>query len=168
MFRKLIPFFLIACGAFAQMDDLSSQILVIKQLSPEFTRFGILYNPNQASIDAQIQNASINTGIVAIKSPVKSIREISGAVRSLGKFDVDFIFLYEDKIVTGNNSIKFVVKQTVKKKIPVFTTADNAFKGGAYGQLVQQEGQWRLKINGKVQSLFEITVPDSNQFIIEE
>jgi hypothetical protein len=169
VFQKLIPLLLFTTAVFGQTTELSRQIALIKELAPDFTRFGILYNPSMSNVDNEIQQVTMETGVMAIKSPVKSIREISDAVRALAKYDVNFIFLYEDKIVTGPNSIKFVVKQTVRKQIPVFTTAEDGFKGGAFGRPVKDGDNWILKINSKVLSLFTIKVPENNiHFVIEE
>ena len=169
MTRILVPLFLLSLGASAQIGDLSEHVSLIKQLVPNSTRFGVFYNPNDGSIDGQVAKATQDTGIQAVKSPIKSIREVSSSVRSMAKYQVDFIVLIEDKVVTGKNAIKFVVKQTVKKKIPVFTVSEAAFSGGALGQFVNNGGKWQVKINGKLLPKFDISVPDgSDQFIIVE
>jgi len=165
--RKILPFLLFSILAFSQAD-LAQQTKIIKELIPNATRVGLVYNPS-TNIDSYIQEIVAETGVRVVKAPVTSIREVSQAVRSLDRYDVNFILLLEERTVTSNNSIKFVVKQTVKKKIPVFTTAGNALSAGAYGQLVQEGGYWRIKINGKVAGRFDITVPEGNdKFTIEE
>jgi putative ABC transport system substrate-binding protein len=162
--------FLVGSGnLLAQEYDLAAQLRIIKDLIPNSTRLGVLYNPGRPNIDALISNASQDTGLVVVKSPVENTRDMTNAVRSLSKYDVDFIFMIEDKTVTGVGAIKFVVKQTMRKKIPVFTISANAFKGGAYGWIVENGSSWRIKINGSVQERFDITVPDNSAlFTIEE
>ncbi len=167
MVRKLLPLLLFTTLAFAQ-SDLAQQTKIIKELMPDATRVGLVYSPS-VDVDIFISEIVAETGIRVVKAPVQSIREVSQAIRSLDRYEVNFILLLEERIVTSNNSIKFVVKQTVKKKIPVFTTAGNALNAGAYGQLVQEAGSWRIKINGKVASRFDIVIPEgSDKFTIEE
>lgn len=151
----------------AQTYDLAGQLRVIKDLIPASSRLGMLYNPSRPNIEALISNASQDTGLVVVKSPVKSARDMTAAIRSLSKYEVDFIFMIDDKTVTGTRTIKFVVKQTMRRKIPVFTVSPNAFEGGAYGWLVENGSSWRIKINGKVQDRFDISIPENANFVVE-
>jgi len=151
----------------AQTYDLAGQLRVIKDLLPTSSRLGMLYNPSRPNIDALISNASQETGLVVVKSPVKTARDMTPAIRGLARHEVDFIFMIEDKTVTGSQAIKFVVKQTMRKKVPVFTISPNAFKGGAFGWLVENGSSWRIKINGKVRDRFDITIPDNANFVVE-
>ena len=164
--RKLIPLLFFSTFVHAQ-DDLAFQVKLIKELLPDATRVGLLFNPTQ-DVDGLINRAVAETGIKVIKSPIASVRDVAKAVRNLSRYDVDFVIMVEERIVTSNNAIKYVVKQTVKKKIPVFTTSDNAMKAGACGHLVNATGKWQMKVNGKVVSRFDITVPDSNADITLE
>ncbi len=164
--RKFLPLLFISTCVMAQ-DDLAHHVKLIKQLMPDATRVGILFNPN-TEIDGLINRAVQETGIKIIKSPIASVRDVSTAVRNLDRYDVDFVIMIEERVVTSNNAIKYVVKQTVKKKIPVFTTSENAMSAGACGHLVNGAGTWQMKVNGKVVRLFDITVPDSNANITLE
>ncbi len=169
--RKLIVVMLLLGSslASAQEYELAAQIRIVKDLLPHSTRLGILYNPARPNIDALISNASQDTGLLMVKSPVRNTRDMTNAVRSLAKYQVDFIFLVEDKTVTGTSSIKFVVKQTMRRKIPVFSTSANAFSGGAFGWVVADGSSWRIKINGNVSSRFEVAIPENSAlFTIEE
>jgi len=158
-----------SAGAFAQTGDLADQFLLIRQLAPDATRIGLLYNPEQAGIEAEILDATQQSGLLIIKAPIKSLRDTATAVRALSPYDVDLIYLYDDRLVTGVTSIKFVVRGTVKKGVPVLTPSENAFRGGAYGQFVKTGGQWRLKVNGQVRDRFDLKIPEgSDKFIIEE
>ncbi|MDJ0838674.1 MAG: ABC transporter substrate binding protein [Acidobacteriota bacterium] len=161
MIRRLFPL-VFAVAALAQ-GDLSKQLSLCKDLLPEATRCGILFNSGDQRAPGLISMASQESGLTIVQAPVKSIREISSAMRQLvNQFDVDFIVILDDRVIAGPNAIKFVVKQTVKKKKPVFTSSDNALKSGAFGKFARKGGDWILQINGKVQNLFDITIPDGN------
>lgn len=155
-------------SSFAQTYDLAGQLRIIHDLLPASSRLGMLYNPSRPNIEAQIANASQTTGLVIIKSPVASARDMTNAIRALTKYDVDFIFMIDDKVVTGSQTIKFVVKQTMNEKVPVFTTSENAFTGGAYGWLIENGSSWRIKINSNIRDKFDITIPnDTSKFVVE-
>ena len=167
VFRKFIPLLFFSTFALAQ-DDLAFQVKLIKELMPDATRVGLLFNPT-TDVDSMIMRAIQETGIKVIKSPIASVRDVATAVRNLDRYDVDFVIMVEERVVTSNNAIKYVVKQTVKKKIPVFTTSDNALTAGALGRLVNATGKWQMQVNGKVIRLFDITVPDANEdFTLEQ
>jgi len=167
MIRKAVAILIFSSMAFAQHPELSEQFRLILSLLPSSTRVGIVYNPSDETALTAVEKAAQDSGIRAYTVEVKTIRDISTAVRSLSQYDVDFVFLMEDRSVTGTNAIRFVVKQVSKSKTPVFTTSDNAFKGNAFGWLVQNGSSWKIKINGKTLSDFDITVPEGNQFSIE-
>ena len=169
MVRGLLPLVLFFASSVFAQNSLSSHVSLIKEIMPNSTRVAILFKAGDSAVEAAIQKTSTDNGLMVVRVPVNSIREIAPAMRNLQSFDVDFVYLVEDRIVTGTNSIKFVVKQTVKKGIPVFTSAENAFKGGACGQLVGEGGGLLLKINGKVSSRFELKIPEgSGKIKIEE
>ena len=164
---SLILFLCVALHGFA--NDLVPQFLLIKELLPQSSRVGILFNPRVSGINDQILNAASAAGLQAVKAPIKSIREVSGAIRSLSQYKVDFIYLHEDKVISGATAIKFVVKQTVKKKVPVFSSAHTVFSGGAFGRLVKSGEGWQLHINGKVKNLFPIAIPENTKkFVIKD
>ncbi len=155
-------------NAMAQTYDLAGQLRIIRDLLPNSARLGMLYNPSRPNIEALISNASQDTGLVIIKSPVANARDMTNAVRALTKYNVDFIFMIDDKVITGAQTIKFVVKQTMNEKVPVFTTSENAFPGGAFGWLIENGSSWRIKINGNIRDKFNITIPnDTSKFVIE-
>ena len=148
--------------------DLNTHVRLLKQLMPDATRIGLIHNSG-VNVDAAVQRATSETGIRVIKAPVRTIRDIAQAIRSLDRYEVNLVILVEERIVTSNNSIKFVVKQTVKKKIPVFSTAPNALSAGAYGRFYQDQGSWRIEINGKMMNRYDVQIPEgSDRFKIGE
>ena len=162
-----ITLLLWAITATSQAQELTSHIRLVQRLMPNATRIGLVYSPN-ADLRADIQAATTETGMRVVTAEVGSIRDLAKAVRSLDPYDVDFIILSEERVTSGTSAIKFVVKQAARKKIPVFSTAEAALPAGAFGRFIQDQSQWKIRINGKVLSRFDIQVPDSEVFIIEE
>lgn len=165
--RCFLPFFLVAVGAYAQSGDLGFQIGLIMELMPSATRFAIFYKPDRADIDAEIEAVTRQTGLLVVKFPVSSLREISKKVRSLDPYGVNFIYLVENKIVTSKAAIRFVVKPNIKDKIPVFTTDTNGFRSGALGLLYKDKGNWLMRINGGVSDFYNLEIPANQRFLLE-
>lgn len=164
--RKLLPFLLVGTGLFAQ--DMADQLGVVKELMPSAGTVGVLYQASDADIDSDIGAASATLGLRIVKAPIESIRDVSKAIRQLAQYNVSYIYLPSDRLMSSKSAIKFVVKQTVKDGVPVFSSSEDAFSAGAMGRFIQEDGKWVLKINGKVQSLYGIEVPSSPNITVEE
>jgi ABC-type uncharacterized transport system substrate-binding protein len=148
-------------------SDFGQQLLLIKEIMPEATKAGIFYNTDDQRAPMAINRASAEAGITLVTAPVKSIREMAKAMRALKQHRLDFYVIFDDRVTGGPNSIKFVVRQTVKYKKPVYTSSSSAFKSGAFGKFIKQGAGWTLQINGKVLNLFDITIPsDDKRFAV--
>ena len=168
MIRRLIPFLLVTTGALAQSTQLTAQFRLIKTLLPESTRCGFIYNPDNFDPQVELTKMTRDTGIKVFQTPAKSVREISSAVRNLAKQEVNFIYLLEDRVITKNSAVRFVVRPNFRKKVPVFSTAGDSLKVGLFGHLFQEGTQWRLRVNGNVISRFDIEIPPGNPNIFLE
>lgn len=162
--------FLASVGSFAQDMTQYIRLQLVKDMLPNSAKFGFIYNGTPTDFEAELAIATNRMGIVAVKAPIGSIRDVAQALRFLiAKHKVDFIWLEEDSAVTSKSSMKFVVKQAVKEGVPVFTTAADAFEAGALGRLEGSGDNWVIKINGKVLDLFQVQIPQGNdKYIIEE
>lgn len=65
-------------------------------------------------------------------------------------------------MLTGATSLKYAVRQSSKKGIPIYTTADNSFDSGVYGRFVSLQGEWNLLINSDVSNKYSINLPADN------
>ena len=149
-------------GALAQSSDLSHQISLIKDFLPKCYGFAILFNPDNGDLQTIIQQASQENGLVAYLTPISSTRDISPSIRSLNKYAIDFIFLMEDRIVTGKSTTRYAVKMNSKKNIPVFSSAENAFEHDAFGRFVRRNGLWHLVLNRAQFGEFSFKPPEAN------
>ena len=162
--RRLLPF-LLPFAVFAQ-TELSHQIELVKEIMPQATRLGIFYNTKDNLAASMISRASQETEMTIVRAPVTSIREMATGMRLLKKHDVDFFIIFNDRVTGGPSALKFVVKQTVKNKKPVFTSSENAFKSGVFGKFIKKDANWSIQINGKVQSLFDISIPNNDHYAV--
>jgi ABC-type uncharacterized transport system substrate-binding protein len=154
---------------FGQVKDLAEQIDLVKQILPNATRFGIVYPNDGPSIEDELSVVINRLGLMVIKTPVNSIRDIPGACRSMiGTYGVDFIYVVNDPAVAGKSGIKFMVKQSRGHDVPVFTEASSAFSGGALGQFVTANEVWVLRINSEVRGEYTISIPDNTSRIVVE
>ena len=166
---RFAPFCALALSAAAQTYDLPSQIRLIQELMPGATRCAVFYNPQNANLDEELARVTQETGIMVVKTPVSSVREISAALRNIQQYAVNFIYLLEDRIVTGSTGTRFVTKPSTKDKIPVFTTDPDSFKNDVFGQLFRGGSRWFIRINGRVVDKFDLQVPrDNDKFIVEQ
>lgn len=151
-------------------SDLGQQLMLIKKIMPDAVKGGIFYNTDDELAPMAINRASGESGLTIVTAPVKSIREMATAMRLLKQHRLDFYLIFDDRVTGGPNSIKFVVRQTVKYKKPVYTSSSSAFKSGAFGKFIKQNSGWTLQINGKVLNLFDITIPsdDASYAVINE
>lgn len=166
----LATIFLASLSTFGQDMTNYIQLQLVKDMVPNSAKFGFIYNGSPTDFEEELAIATNRMGIVAVKAPISSIRDIAKAIRFLiAKHKVDFIWMQEDSAVTSKSSIKFVVKQAVKEGVPVFTTAEEAFDAGALGRLEGSGDNWSVKINGKVLNLFQVQIPQGNdKYVIEE
>lgn len=159
--RRILIVLLISSPLMAQLDDFAGQLQLISELLPDATTVGIIWNPqNVPDGEQQFADASAKTGLRVIQTPLRNVREISGVMKALAPYNVSFIYLVEDRLVTGKNAIKFIVKAGKKRGIPVFSLADDITESGVLGQLVKGEnGEWQLRVNGQTLADFGVTVP---------
>lgn len=154
---------------FAQSEDLAYQLRLIQVLLPEATRFGFIYDGKNPEIDANLNIAINQTGLRVFKYPISSVRELTKGVRTLiSRYEVDFLYVVNDNLISSKNALKVVVNQSKKKGVPVFTMAGNIRNVGGYAQLFNDQGQWRMRIAGAVSDNFAISVPPNDaRFLIE-
>ena len=165
---KLLPLLIFSCGVFGQSVELSKQLSLIKDLLPQSTRMGILYDPSNTELPNQIDLAAQENGLMAIKASVQNIREVSEALRAIKKYEVDFILIIDGTNVGTRSFIRFVVRQSARSDTPVFSNSDKAPKAGAVGWITKNNNIWQIRLNGAVLGRYNLTVPENHaRFPIE-
>jgi len=147
--------------AFAQdLEELNRQFDLVKELLPQATTAAVLWDPKaNPNLDTLLGEVSSHTGLRIIKTPLENIRDLSGLLRQVLQYNVSFFYLYDDRLCGTKNVIKFVVKSTLDKQIPVFSSSQEALSGGSLGELSRQDGSWLIRINGNTRDQLGIAVP---------
>ncbi len=162
MVRALLVTLLVHSAGWAQ-GQLQAKVEAIQGLMPAATSCVILWSPQSSpELQDEFGLASSETGLRIIQTPINSLREMSGVLKALSPYSPDFILMLSDRMVTGKNAVKFVVRAYHRQSIPVFVESDDAISGGAYGALVLSGSQWKIKINGEVRADFPITPPEGD------
>jgi len=170
LIKRFLPLmYFVSLASFAQSEDLAYQLRLIQVLLPEATRLGFVYNPENTAAEIDLNAAVNQTGLRVFKYPISSVRDLTKCVRTLmNRYEVDFIYVFDDTLVTSDNALRIMVKQTQRKGVPVFTLSQNILTAGGYAQLFNDNGQWRMRIASKTSGRYSISVPpDDDRFIIQ-
>ncbi|MCB1050124.1 MAG: hypothetical protein H6510_01935 [Acidobacteria bacterium] len=165
MVRKIL-FFTVFVGLPSFGQDAAEMIHkfnLIQELVPNCTTVGVIWDPkSNPALEAVFGEVSSATGLRVVKTPLENIRDLSGLIRQMTQYNISFIYLHEDRLVSSKNVIKFVVKSTLDKKIPVFCQSEDVMTAGGYGELVNVGGSWKIRVNGNVKDQYDIAVPEGN------
>jgi putative tryptophan/tyrosine transport system substrate-binding protein len=166
----------------------ANQFRIIRQAFPGSKRIGVLYDPNHNRIVIEeAKRAAAASGFNLQAFPVGAIKEIPFAFEKLEK-NADLLWTLYDPIVYSPESARYVLMQSLQKKIPAVGFSPQFAKAGAlmalYGDY-QDMGQQaalqalairngeenvarlgrprtvRIAVNDKVGRFLEITFPPS-------
>lgn len=107
------------------------QFRIIRQALPESGRIGVFYDPgnNQLLIEEVKRAAAIlNFSVVAL--PVSAIRDIPVAFQKLEN-NVDLLWTIYDRTVYTRETTKYILMQSLARKIPVVGLSPHFAKAGA-------------------------------------
>lgn len=107
------------------------QFRIIRQAMPASKRIGILYDPehNRKLIEEAKKAAAVN-GFSLVLFPVNSIRDIPSALDKLEN-NVDLLWAIYDQTAYTPESARYILLQTLRKKIPLVGLSANFAKAGA-------------------------------------
>lgn len=123
--------------ATTDLPPIDIQINLIKSLTPQVSRLGVIYNPGEVNSIAVIRRLKeyiidSKTEISLIERPIASSAEVATAVNSLiGKSDA--IYLPPDN--TAHAAIPVIGKICYDLKIPFYATVESALDYGALSTL---------------------------------
>jgi ABC-type uncharacterized transport system substrate-binding protein len=167
--RRVVLIAVVMGSLWLQGNDLVQQFRVIKALMPGATKCGMLINGKTLTEDvkANIQEIGVSTGVQVVQAPVNSIKEVSQALKALAPYNIDFLYLLEDKMITGANVVKFTCRSAVKDGKPVFAASTDCLEMGLCGELINEGGTWKMKLNGKIMEQVGVPQPgDMSLFIV--
>lgn len=132
-------------------NPVGEQLALIKELKPDATTVGIVYNSGEANSEAQVKwakDAAGDLGLTIKEATITSSSEVQQAAESL---DVDAFYVITDNAVVSALSALIGVAET--KQIPVVAAEGDSVANGAvatvgisYYDLGYQTGQMAVKV----------------------
>ena len=126
-------------------QDILGKLSVISKSKPEIKKLGVIYN------STTMEAAAIPNGIgdlQIVKIPIADMRELGPALNTgLKKFDIQAIFLLDDgqKLVTNGRTVRYILKQGLKREFQVFSDAEN-LEVKVTGKIVLSGGQLQFDL----------------------
>lgn len=123
--------------ATSDLPPIVKQIDLIRSLTPNVVRLGIIYNPSEANSVAVISRfraeiASERANLKLVERPIANTGEVATALQSL-LGNIDAIYLPPDN--TANAAIQVIGHFAADNKIPFYATVKNALDDGALAAL---------------------------------
>jgi len=115
----------------SDMAPIGDHIALIKEITPNVERLGVLYNPGEAnsvsSVDA-LRQAANAAGIIVVEGPATKSSEVQAATRSLiGK--VDAIYVPTDNTIVS--ALESAVSAANEAKLPLYAADTDSVGRGA-------------------------------------
>lgn len=126
-----------------------TQFRIIRQAMPVGKRIGVLYDPeHNRKLIEEARRAAAATGFTLVALPVRTIRDIPAALDKLEN-NVDLLWTIYDQTAYTPESTRYILLQTLRKKIPIVGLSPNFAKAGAllaiYGNYVDLGQQIALQ-----------------------
>lgn len=107
------------------------QFRIIRQALPESRRIGVLYDPNHnQSVIEEAKKAAAASGFTLHPFPVGTIKEIPFAFEKLEK-NADLLWTLYDPTVYSPESARYILMQSLQKRLPVVGFSPRFAKAGA-------------------------------------
>lgn len=110
---------------------LREKLLLLQSIVPTVSRIGVLYDPEKSGHllkDSEVQAHELGVELIAVG--VSSQKELPTALREILP-RVHVICLFPDSTVLTEDSFDFLIKETLKKNIPVMGFSAGLVKKGA-------------------------------------
>jgi ABC-type uncharacterized transport system substrate-binding protein len=109
----------------------AAQFAILRQAFPEKRRVGVLYDPNHnRTVIEEARRAAGESGFTLQTYEVGAIQEIPQAFERLGK-SADLLWTLYDPTVYGPEAARYVLMQSLQRRIPVVGFSPHFAKAGA-------------------------------------
>lgn len=161
----------------SDVAPMEKQLELIKEMLPNATKVGVLYNTGEANSLVQIEELvelAPKVGIDIVMKGVSSQSDISLVGENLSK-EVDAFYIITDNMIA--NAAPLVVDLGNRQNIPVFMAEATQIENGvlasesiSYFELGEQAGQMIVDIlvNGKQASEMAVGKADKTQLVINK
>ncbi|MCK5534382.1 ABC transporter substrate-binding protein [bacterium] len=145
----------------------ATQFLALQQVIPSAKRIGVIYNPFKTNLIVEEgKKVAEKLGLQLISRRVYSQKEVPDVLKSF-KNNIDVLWGVLDTTVFTYQSLSFILKSTLKDKLPVLGFSVNMVKTGAllslytdYKDMGRQAGEIALKIiNGDKPDDISVSFP---------
>ena len=158
----------------SDMTPIKEQLTLLKELLPEASKVGILYNTSEINSEIQVEQAKEQgegMGLEIITTGVTNANEIPQALNALLD-QVEVLYLPTDNLVAS--SLPLIINETDQKGIPVIGSEKAHIEGGAlategidYYELGFQTALMAVDvINGKQPGDLPISTLEKTQLVI--
>ncbi len=111
--------------------DPAEQIRMLHEVFPQAQKVVAVFNPEHARVSpADIEAASGKQGIALINIAVMNFKEAPQKIREALE-QGEIVWVFEDPVVISTHSIKYLVMESLKAKIPLFCGSSSLGRGGA-------------------------------------
>ncbi len=109
------------------------QILIISEGSDSLRRIGALYRSGSASSSNTVQRMrdSLPAGWELVAVDLDSVKSASQGIKDLLKKDVDLVWTTADPSVYNSSTIKALLIESIRKRVPVFGFSHSLVRAGA-------------------------------------
>lgn len=164
----------------SDMNPVTEQVELIKELLPEMTTLGIIYTVSERNSQVQAEmaeEAAQTLGLNVKVRTVEGITDISQVVQQLISDGMDALYVPTDNNLAKNLSI--VTQITNEAKIPILASEEGQLENGgaitysiSYKELGAQTGAMAIKIllEGKAPSTLPVETqgPDKMRVVVNE
>jgi len=161
----------------SDMNPVVEQVGLAKDLLPEATKIGFLYNSNEENSRVQVEMgvaAAESLGMTTVVKTISEVNQIDQVARSLFN-DVDIVYVPTDNMLAQNMVLLTNLSLSTKK--PIIAGEENQVRDGAsitfginYRDLGRQTGQMAVEIlkNGKKPQDIPAAVSETYTLIVNK
>jgi putative ABC transport system substrate-binding protein len=161
----------------SDMNPVAEQVGLAKDLLPEATKIGFLYNSNEENSRVQVEMgvaAAESLGMTTVVKTISEVNQIDQVARSLFN-DVDIVYVPTDNMLAQNMVLLTNLSLSTKK--PIIAGEENQVRDGAsitfginYRDLGRQTGQMAVEIlkNGKKPQDIPAAVSETYTLIVNK
>ena len=160
----------------SDMVDPVLQLKLLKQIMPNISKLGMIYNPDESNSIAVLSktiDAAKNQSIAITEANAGNAQEIIGAVREMAP-NVDAIFINNDN--TALSHIELIVQEAENFNVPVFSSDLESIKDGVLAVVGVDEYEIGKNagiivqkiINGEKVRNIPVVLPDHIHVLINE
>ena len=124
------------------------QMQLIRLALPEATRVGVLVGPAVEAHVPDLEKAARESGLVLRTRSVTGEQELFTSLRGLAP-EVDVLLLLPDPVVVSGNTLRGLILQTYRQRLPIVAYSTGLAKAGAFlglyatpAQIGAEAGQW--------------------------